>query len=387
MKCLKCGQENRNDAGKCFKCGTPMLWTPDSDSEPGQPVEVKVSMLAIAAIILAIFGVILYITPFFLGNRSKTLALSIIGFLVIPGLGISVLALILGIVSLIRIETGGGRITGLSFAIGSILIPIVACLIPVFFIITQVPRKIATPMVCGANLSGIGKAMLIYANDYQDEFPRAGGKNNTWGTGVNWNAANRIQAYGTNTGGQGGSVTISASLYLLVKYAEVTPKSFICKGDKGVSEFIPSGNTDLILLWDFGPQPELHNSYAYNMPYSQLALTTSSDPGMAVAADRNPWMPSPGWGIKNFSAFNPNGNINNIREGNSFTHENQGQNVLYLDSHVAFQSVSFCGLNNDNIYTSWNAGDIRKGTPPKLGSQPVNRADSLLVNDPLANKR
>ena len=30
-------------------------------------------------------------------------------------------------------------------------------------------------MPCGTDLSGIGKAILIYSNDYQDELPRAGG--------------------------------------------------------------------------------------------------------------------------------------------------------------------------------------------------------------------
>ncbi len=31
-----------------------------------------------------------------------------------------------------------------------------------------------------ANISGLGKAMLIYANDYEDELPRSGGRNCTW---------------------------------------------------------------------------------------------------------------------------------------------------------------------------------------------------------------
>ena len=58
------------------------------------------------------------------------------------------------------------------------------------------------------------------------------------------------------------------------------------------------------------------------------------------------------------------------------------QNVLFLDSHVDFESVSFCGINEDNIYTSQDGGDIRKGKVPTLGNQPANRSDSMLVNDP-----
>jgi len=55
---------------------------------------------------------------------------------------------------------------------------------------------------------------------------------------------------------------------------------------------------------------------------------------------------------------------------------------LFLDFHVGQEKRSFCGLNDDNIYTSWNGEDIRRGTPPRLGSKPADRADSLLVNDP-----
>ena len=62
------------------------------------------------------------------------------------------------------------------------------------------------------------------------------------------------------------------------------------------------------------------------------------------------------------------------------------QNVLYLDSHVNFESTSSCGINEDNIYTSWNGKEIRKGKKPELGSQPADKQDSLLVNDPPVDK-
>ena len=42
-------------------------------------------------------------------------------------------------------------------AIGAILLPRI--------------RSISPSMVCGSNLSGLGKAMLIYANDYDEKYP------------------------------------------------------------------------------------------------------------------------------------------------------------------------------------------------------------------------
>ena len=67
--------------------------------------------------------------------------------------------------------------------------------------------------------------------------------------------------------------------------------------------------------------------------------------------------------------------------GNAYQHQNDGQNVLFLDSHVSFEKRPYCGVNDDNIYTFWDGGDIRRGTPPFRGVEPADRVDSLLVHD------
>jgi Tfp pilus assembly protein PilE len=89
-------------------------------------------------------------------------------------------------------------------------------------------RGDASRITCRRNLSLIGKAMLIYSNDYEDEFPRAGGRNSVWSMVIpNWKADNRYTAYGLSPDGSGGGATITSSFYLLVKYTEVPPRSFI----------------------------------------------------------------------------------------------------------------------------------------------------------------
>jgi prepilin-type processing-associated H-X9-DG protein len=103
---------------------------------------------------------------------------------------------------------------------------------------------------------------------------------------------------------------------------------------------------------------------------------------MAVVADRNPWIKSAFAKAKDFSKFDPNGTNEQIRYGNTIAHKGEGQNVLFLDSHVSFDRRSFCGVNDDNIYTFRSDPDIRRGTPPILTSQPQGRLHSLLVNDP-----
>ncbi len=270
-----------------------------------------------------------------------------------------------------------------------VVIAIIALLMGILMPALARVRQIAFRMVCGTNLSGIGKAMLIYSNDYDDELPRSGGRNSTWAGAIpQWMAANRFTAYGLSADGSGGMGSISSCFYLLVKYAEVTPKSFICKGDSGTTEFKPAdegaGDRELIDLWDFGPEPTKHCSYSYHLPFGLYALTTSSEPGMAVAADRNPFIKTPAAEAKTLGLFNPDGGREAVKAGNAITHQEDGQNVLFLDGHVGFEKVAFCGINDDNIYTSWDGGDIRKGGIPTIASLPGDRTDSLLVHDGVA---
>ena len=320
--------------------------------------------------------------------------------------GTSLWAGVLGLVALGLIASSGGRLTGKGFAWVGIATPATQILLLVFLVVCfGKTHPLHYKMPCGTNLSGIGKAMLIYANDYEDELPRAGGPSSQWtGRIADWTASNRQSAYGLSPDGTGGQVSISASLYLLVKYAEVTPKSFLCGAtdrktrEKGLTEFklgmyrVADPKAELIDFWDFGPNPPKHCSYAYHMLYGPHGLTVSSPPSFAIAGDRNPWMDSPSAKARDFSKFVPdiaphNGTTEQGLAGNTFRHEGQGQNVVFLDTHVEFKKRPFCGLDDDNIYTSWDGQDKARGVPPKLGSAPADAKDSLLVNDPIAGAK
>jgi hypothetical protein len=258
------------------------------------------------------------------------------------------------------------------------------------------PRSRAFRMPCGSNLASIGKAMMIYANDYEDQLPRAGGRTSQWGATPDWTGASRYKAFNLDVDGGGGTASMSSCLFLLVKYVEMTPRTFICKGGKGATEFelrrargLPR-DFELIDAWDFGPTPEKHVSYAYHMSLGAYALKVSSDPGLAVAADRNPWMDSPFAKARPFSKFKPdipphNGANAQARAGNCLAHDGDGQNVLFLDAHTEFAKRAYCGLDDDNIYTlstDPNGGDPL-GTPPVFPTaQPTSAEDSLLLNDP-----
>jgi len=265
-------------------------------------------------------------------------------------------------------------------------------------------RQLAFRLTCGTNLSGIGKAMLIYANDYEDELPKAGGRNSAWGAVNNWQATSRQQAFNLQSDGSQGKASISSCFYLLVKYAEVTPKSFICKGDSGTSEFKLSDITglssgfELIDAWDFGPSTASTGtswkscSYSYHLPFgTNYALTVSSEPGFAVCSERNPWLASPAGEAQTWGKFQPDvtgfsgGTTETAKLGNAMAHQQEGQNVMFLDTHVEFEKRAYCSVEDDNIFTISSVSDggpDEKGTAPTTSSVPKSRKDSLLMHDP-----
>ena len=193
-------------------------------------------------------------------------------------------AFVLGIIALVNIEKSGGKLTGKGFAIAGIITPIISLPIILFIAFTNI-RYLAYRQACENNLATIGKAMLSYAGDNNNHLPRAGTEWNP--NDVIWNAPTRQKAFKYE------NASITSSLYLLVKYYGIAPKKFICTGDSGTTEFNPSNyndNNDIKQFWDFGPNGRDHCSYSYQQPYSSLALLSSSDPRMALAADPNPWL-------------------------------------------------------------------------------------------------
>jgi uncharacterized membrane protein YozB (DUF420 family) len=375
MNCPKCNQQNPDEAKICSSCGSTLSSPPPKQNK----IDVKTSELAVTSCILGILTILTFAFWLSLVAHDDTSSEVLAIISVVAG----ALSLILGIAGLVCIEKSNGRLTGRAFAAIGIAIPVVLFFLGQLLMVAR--GSINYRMYCSTNLSGIGKAMLIYSNDYDDELPRAAGRNSKWGTTPDWQADTRSAAYGL-TNNANGQASISASFYLLVKYTEITSKSFLCKGDRKTTEFIPAKygvrNKELTDLWDFGPDPSKHCSYSYHIPYGPYPLTISSDPAMAVAADRNPWLPSPGAKRRNFKAFDPNGPREAINAGNTVFHKEDGQNVLLMDGHSVFERSSACGLDDDNIYTSWSGSDIKKGSIPTLKSQPADPNDSLLVHDP-----
>jgi hypothetical protein len=353
------------------------------------PELVRLSPLAVISAMFALVGTFLVLASVLLKTANVRIAQEGMGL----GLIVSVSAVGLATVAVARIALSHGRLVGYAYVAVGAGISLGGLVLMVFLVVTSGVKSTARRMTCGTNLSGIGKATLIYAHEYDNVLPRAGGPDSTWGARTPWWPAEKARdAYGlTDPNATDGKASVSACLYLLVKYNETPLKSFVCRNDEGTTEFEPADygadGRPAAELWDFGPNPPRHCSYAYQMVHCDPSLTTSAEPGLAIAADRSPWIDGPVRAAEDFSRFVPGtpafqGTFEEARHGNSTAHEREGQNVLFLDSHVEFTKRSYWGIQEDNIYTSWKGQDRVRGIPPELGSVPAGSLDSLLVNDP-----
>lgn len=276
-----------------------------------------------------------------------------------------------------------------------VVIAIIALLMGVLMPALAKVRQIAYRMVCGTNLSGISKAMLIYSNDNEEEYPKAGWPNSTWskdGELRNW-----ADQTGRHYGKPGSAVTITASFYLLVRYADVTPKQFVCKGDVGTKTFALSDVVegvldpevdDVTMVWDFGLKQDLKTgyvagqycSYSYHMPYMRtqsepgFPITPGSNPASPICGDRNPYLDKNAyaflegedcggdpdeecctWHPEDEYYYDPD------KTCNSACHQREGQNILFNDGHVLFAKYPNVGLTNDNVWKNWTSTDPPEG--------------------------
>jgi len=265
---------------------------------------------------------------------------------------------------------------------------IVGVLVTLFIVLLAIPtlkslHNIASHVICPTNLKGLGTAMMVYANDYDDNYPQLPGTG-TWSKELGF--PYYLEKPDFKNTQSNTSRNISASWYLLVREADVSPKVFVCPySPQSVFDGSNAHDRSIVELWDFGYNPHQHVSYAYHNPYGKFPPNDWASAAFAIAADMSPWFNHGSIVLPGKQSLWPQvitaSDESSWKQGNGQFHGGQGQNVLFGDGHAAWRKKPNVGVNNDNIYTFWSTEenpteqDIQGGTAP-TGRSAENDAKS-----------
>ncbi|QOV88329.1 hypothetical protein [Humisphaera borealis] len=182
-------------------------------------------------------------------------------------------------------------------------------------------------------------------------------------------------------GGGPAANDVTAAFYLILRTTDLTPDVFICP--QGIARY------EAFDVQKFSNFPAPHrNSYSYANPYPSAAAVagkwkfdTSLTPDDPFAADMN-YGDNPQGGPTKVSYTS---NRLEMRTANSANHWFDGQQVVYADGHVEWQTTPFCGaviknrLFRDNIYANVAAVDPVTGRGGTVHGAPQNAGDAVLL--------
>jgi prepilin-type processing-associated H-X9-DG protein len=275
----------------------------------------------------------------------------------------------------------GSSATGLSLA--DLLVVVV--LIPLMGVAflgcwRRTCRTPANRVKCSSNLRQIGQAILLYSNENGGAYPRTRFEPGpivipTWGTGASAQEPSDPDGPKPND--------VSAALFLLLRTQEITTEVFTCPSSNAEKWDLGGGSNTALNWSNWAGRDGIrkHLSYSYQNPYPdddavvrKFVLNNSVSAEFAVAADINPGTEGDG---QNVLAVGTTSATRDMKQANSRNHDGDGQNVLYGDGHVEFQSSPFCGVQRDNIYarragaSGWASSDVR--------NSPYDGNDSVLL--------
>jgi len=272
--------------------------------------------------------------------------------------------------------------------------------------------ELAKRAVCAANLRAIGQACQLYAEANQGWFPHSL-YDPAPGTPPNGHSVTFIGELSRDytvqkTSGTWTRVHPSRSLFLLVIGGHVATESFMCPSSGDLVDPLRNmyGGTQSPSLpgvnrFDFWGYTML--SYGYQMPFGQRGKPHSNlDPRMVIVADKGPYfeagrvdlakgntVDAPRLAVRAPEFPGSAADILRLpnerwRPYNSRNHvAGEGQNVMFLDSHVEFLKRPICGVNYDNIYTQqaldYTLEGAIKGAKPQDRLGPLTNTDTIII--------
>lgn len=231
---------------------------------------------------------------------------------------------------------------------------------------------------CASNLRQIGQAILLYSNDNRGAYPRTRASYvkegaepvPVWGT-----AAAATQPYADDGPAEN---DVTAALFMLLRTQDITSEVFTCPSSAQAKDTFGGGPTTAPIDRSNFTDVKKNLSYSYQNPYPRQSaieagfkLNNSLGAEFAVAADMCVGtVGSDSIAKDNVLAPTATSSAQDMKQANSRNHNRDGQNILYGDGHVAWESSPFVGVSRDNIYTTADG---------KINASPVDANDSILL--------
>jgi prepilin-type N-terminal cleavage/methylation domain-containing protein len=256
-----------------------------------------------------------------------------------------------------------------------VVIGIIALLISILLPSLNRARETANKVKCGNNLKQVFNAMLLYANDTPSKtaWPRTRVSTTstyyvTWGTQrlnttVSTAAATSAQSADPFAAPAATILTpfdndVTAGIWLLLRTQDLVTEVFTCPSSNAERfDYAAGATAQNYVNWPIAPIAN-NLSYSFQNPFANTAsigrgfkwnATLTAE--FAVAADINPGADGGTTGDA-VTTVATNSDSRSMRAGNSNNHDEDGQNVLYGDGSVQWQTNPFVGVQRDNIFTA-----------------------------------
>jgi len=257
-----------------------------------------------------------------------------------------------------------------------VVIGIIALLISILLPSLNRARETANRVKCASNLRQIGQAMLLYANENRQQWPRTVVRGTNDGEVNQFSGATSDDPFKDAAGTRPADNDVTAALFLLVRTQDIGTEVFTCPSSNADKDTFETGTTEDSAQERGNFTASTNLSYGIANPYGTATgyrWNANQNPEFAVAADQGDPTQNDG--------LTQNSPASDQKKVNSPNHDGDGQNILYGDGHVEFKNTSWAGVRNDQVFTPTTvdgSGNMNIVVGHATNANPAHQFDSVI---------